>query len=69
MKPQFGQCIRDREQPITQKFPGAGTLPGGPVAKILHPQWRRSGSIPGHETRSHVKLRVTTMTQHSQINK
>ena len=24
MKPQFGQCIRNREQPITLKFPGAG---------------------------------------------
>ena len=25
MKPQFGQCIRNQEKPITQKFPGAGT--------------------------------------------
>ena len=25
MNPQFGQCIRNKEKPITQRFPGAGT--------------------------------------------
>ena len=48
-------------------------FPSGPMAKTLHSQCSRLGSIPGQGTRSHMLqlkiLHSTTKTRSSQMNK